>query len=131
MKDEEKLFSVTAKDCRWDYYSGTGKGGQNRNRKMKCARCFHDPSGAVGKSEEENSLEQNKKKAFVRMAKSKKFQDWVRLEGMKKLGVFSSIEHKVNEGLIKDTIVESKQDGKWIKDNSLQITAIDVKLMEG
>ena len=44
----ELLFSVTADDCEWDYYNGTGKGGQNRNKRATCVRVRHRASGAVG-----------------------------------------------------------------------------------
>lgn len=51
-ENKEILVRVTAKDCRWDYYRGTGKGGQKRNKTENCVRCTHIKSGAVGKSEE-------------------------------------------------------------------------------
>ena len=46
------LFSVTAGDCKWDYYRGTGSGGQKKNKTSNCVRCTHTASGAVGKSED-------------------------------------------------------------------------------
>jgi len=64
MKEKEILFSVTASDCRFDYYSGTGAGGQARNKSLSAVRCTHIASGAVGKSEEERSQKQNKITAF-------------------------------------------------------------------
>jgi len=30
VKERKLLFSVTAKDCRWDYFKGTGAGGQKK-----------------------------------------------------------------------------------------------------
>jgi protein subunit release factor B len=50
-KEREKLFSVTEKDCRFDYFRGSGKGGQKRNKTDSAVRCTHAPSGAVGASE--------------------------------------------------------------------------------
>ena len=36
MTEERKpLFSVTAKDCNWDYYRGSGSGGQKKNKTSK------------------------------------------------------------------------------------------------
>lgn len=40
---------------------------------------IHHPSGARGESREERSQLQNKKTAFVRMAKTKEFQLWLRI----------------------------------------------------
>ena len=49
------LFSVTAKDCRWDYFRGSGKGGQKSNMTSSRVRCTHKESGAVGQSDETRS----------------------------------------------------------------------------
>ena len=49
------LFSVTAADCRFDYYRGSGKGGQKRNKTSSAVRCTHIASGAVGASDDTRS----------------------------------------------------------------------------
>ena len=41
---------------------------------------IHHPSGARGESREERSQLQNKRAAFVRMARSPTFQLWLRIE---------------------------------------------------
>ena len=46
----EKLFTLTAKNFRWDYFRGSGKGGQKRNKTSSGVRCTHEESGAVGQS---------------------------------------------------------------------------------
>ncbi len=51
----ELLFSVTAKDCRFDFYRGSGAGGQHRNKTDSAVRVTHLNSGAVGKCEESRS----------------------------------------------------------------------------
>ena len=96
---KQKLFSVTAKHCRWDYYKGSGAGGQKRNKTENCVRCTHEPSGAVGKSEEGRSKEQNKKKAFRRMAESKEFQNWLRLEVSRATGAWAEVVAKIEREL--------------------------------
>ena len=108
----EKLFSLTKKDFRWDYYRGSGKGGQKRNKTENCCRCVHEPSGAVGKSEEGRSKEQNRKRAFRRMAESKKFQDWCRLEAAKVCGDAELVRQKVEQEM-KKIRVETREDGVW------------------
>lgn len=76
--ERELLFSVTKKDLRVDTFRSGGKGGQNQNKRDTGVRITHLVSGAVGESREERSQEQNKQKAFRRMAESSKFQLWVK-----------------------------------------------------
>lgn len=77
---KQRWFSITAKDCNWSYYRGSGKGGQNRNKNDTAVRCSHKPSGAVGTAEEHKEQKQNKRVAFKRMAESKEFQSWLKLK---------------------------------------------------
>src|SRR5690349_7539429 len=96
---KEKLFSVTAKDLVFEYYSGSGKGGSNRNAHQNCVRIKHPPSGAVGRSEDERSLPQNKKKAFVRMYESKEFQKWLKIEITRQTCNLKQVEEIVDKQL--------------------------------
>jgi len=70
----EKILSVTLKDCDVQTKRGSGKGGQNRNKRDTAVRIVHRASGAVGESQEERSQLQNKRAAFRRMAESDKFK---------------------------------------------------------
>lgn len=80
MKNRRLLFSVTADDCIFIEKRGSGKGGQKRNKTSSAIQCFHEPSGAMGESEDGRSQSQNRKIAFERMAKSAKFQVWLKLK---------------------------------------------------
>lgn len=113
--DRKPLVSVTAKDCRWDYFNGSGKGGQNRNKRANCVRCFHDPSGAVGKSEDERDQAQNKKLAFKRMAASKEFQAWIKLESMRQNGIMAQIEQQVEQEMKKVKVEGKDENDRWIE----------------
>lgn len=95
----EKLFSVTAKDCRWDYYKGSGAGGQKRNKTENCVRCTHIESGAVGKSEEGRSKTQNKERAFQRMVASPEFKKWHRYKVAQVTGALAEMEAKIDRDL--------------------------------
>jgi len=109
------LFSVTAKDCRWDYYRGSGKGGQKKNKTSNCARCTHLASSAVGKAEEGRSQRQNRERAFRRMVETIEFKNWLKLETCRKVGDLAEIEKRVNKE-IEDAIVEIRKNGKWTKE---------------
>jgi protein subunit release factor B len=68
------LLSVTLKDCDVQTKRGSGKGGQNRNKRDTAVRIVHRASGAVGESQEQRSQLQNKRAAFLRMAQTPAFQ---------------------------------------------------------
>lgn len=112
---KQLLFSVTAKDCRWDYYRGSGAGGQKRNKTSNCCRCTHLDSGAVGTGESGRSKEQNKQLAFRKMAQSEKFKQWQKMEVLRITGELNKIEQKVEAELAdpEKTKVEIWKDGKW------------------
>lgn len=52
-----------------DYYSGTGKGGQNRNRHYNCVRIRHLPSGIIVVATEHRSQHKNRELAMARLVK--------------------------------------------------------------
>lgn len=74
----EHVERVTIKDCVVQTLRGSGKGGQNRNKRDTAVRITHPPSGAVGYAEDERHQLQNKRLAFRRMAESPAFQRWAR-----------------------------------------------------
>lgn len=109
----ELLFSVTAKDCRFDYYRGSGKGGQKRNKTSSAVRCTHLASGAVGQAEDTRSQQRNKQIAFRRMAETSKFRDWHKLECAKRTGRLREIEELVDREMAMNTRTEVYADGAW------------------
>jgi len=108
------LFSITAKDFNIDYFSGTGPGGQNRNKVKVCCRITHKDSNAVGISKELKSQVQNKKLAFKRCIESEKFKNWHKIEIARRLRQFEDIDKKVEEEM-KKIKIEVYKDGKWIE----------------
>lgn len=107
----ELVFSVTLKDCEVQTKRGSGKGGQNRNKRDTAVRIVHPPSGAVGESEEERSQLQNKKAAFKRMVSTREFTNWVR----RRSGATTLAEVAVAEQMrprnLKMEVLDA--DGKW------------------
>jgi protein subunit release factor A len=65
----ELIFSATRKDFDVDWFSGTGGGGQHRNKHQNCCRITHRPTGIRAQSTEYKSREQNKRAAFKVVAK--------------------------------------------------------------
>lgn len=93
------LFSVTAADCRWDTFRGTGKGGQKRNKTESGVRCTHLASGAVGQSDDSRSQHDNRRTAFKRMAATAEFKAWHRREVGKHLGEEQIIQDAVDRAM--------------------------------
>lgn len=114
----ELLFSVTASDCRFDYFRGSGKGGQKRNKTSSGVRCTHKESGAVGVSDDTRSQHDNKKIAFQRMAETKAFKAWHKLEVAKRTGALAAAsDYADREVRSKRTTVEIQRDGRWVPEH--------------
>lgn len=97
---KSKLFSLTSKDFTFEFFRGTGHGGQNINKVETCVRIIHKASGAVESCCEERSQYQNKVKAFKKLTQNKKFKNWLRIEAARMMGVMKSdkeIEKEVDE----------------------------------
>lgn len=125
---KEILFSVTASDCRWDYFRGSGKGGQKRNKTSSGVRCTHIVSGAVGQSDDTRSQHTNKRIAFERMINTDTFKMWHRLECARRMGDEMKIRDAVNEAMKPWNIHEEIQvNGKWISSSTPSKEDIDTQ----
>jgi protein subunit release factor A len=80
------LFSLTARDFRFDTFRSGGKGGQNQNKVESGVRCVHEASGAVGTARDSRDQHKNRKAAFLRCVKSDTFQKWHKIEVARRLG---------------------------------------------
>lgn len=118
-KNRELLFSVAAKDCIMDTFCSGGPGGQNQNKRKTGVRFRHPPSGAVGESREQRSQEQNKRTAWRRMAESKQFQTWAKIQAARMCDRLSGrkpieavVEELMDEKNLRVDVKDSN--GKWI-----------------
>lgn len=110
------LFSVTADDCDWDYFKGTGAGGQKRNKTSSAVRCTHRDSGAVGRCEDSRSQRDNRIEAFTRMAATSKFKVWHKLEVARRTGVEVQVEEEVDRLMQPHNLrIEVKESGLWVQ----------------
>jgi protein subunit release factor B len=118
---KEILFSVTANDCEWSYTRGTGAGGQKKNKTSSAVHCMHRQSGAHGYAEDDRSQSVNRKIAFERMANSKEFQSWHKMEVLRRSGQMAQIDAEVERSL-KKVKFEVRRDGIWteVSENELR-----------
>lgn len=76
----ELLFSITKKDLQITWFSGTGGGGQHRNKHQNCCRIKHLESGALVTGQEERSRKQNLQKAFRRLVEHPTFKNYIKIK---------------------------------------------------
>ena len=107
------LLTLTKKDFVIWYYSGTGAGGQHRNRHMNCVKIRHAASGVTGCGTEQKSRIQNKRMAFKRLVADPKFRSWLGMQSLHKEAVDRAVEEAMNP---KHLSIEIWRDGKWVKD---------------
>jgi protein subunit release factor B len=81
-----KLFSISIKDCDVQAFKASGAGGQKRNKTSNAIRVVHALSGARGQCSEHREQSQNKQIAFRRMAETKEFKNWVKIQVAKLQG---------------------------------------------
>lgn len=60
---------LTKKDFKLEWYSGSGAGGQHRNKHQNCCRITHIETGMCERGTESKSRVSNQKTAFMRLAK--------------------------------------------------------------
>jgi len=90
------LFSVTKKDLEISYFSGSGAGGQHRNKSKNCVRIKHSDSRVVVIGTEQRSRAQNKKTAFKRLVNHVDFKNWLKFTSLKKSHNWKEIEKEIN-----------------------------------
>lgn len=78
-------------------------------------RCVHRASGAVGESDLTRHQSENKKIAFRKMAESKEFKLWHKLETARFLGDKLTVEEKVDIAMSDVNLrIEGKNNGRWV-----------------
>lgn len=58
------MKEFTEDQFKFEWFSGTGKGGQHRNKHQNCCRCIHLPTGISANGTASRSREDNKKMAY-------------------------------------------------------------------
>ena len=94
---KELLFSVTKKDFDIQFFSGTGAGGQHRNKHQNCVRMTHPESGVTATGQTSRSREGNLRSAFKAIADNKTFKAWLQMEASERLMNGQGIRDKVRQ----------------------------------
>ena len=107
------LFSLNKKDFKLQYFRGSGKGGQHRNKTDSACRIIHPNSGAVAECQEQRSQNQNRIIAFKRLIKTPKFKIWHNNK-VNEVLKGKTIEQKVSESMTDENLkIEVKINNQW------------------
>ena len=117
---KELLFSLKPnKDYKIEYFSGTGAGGQYRNKHQNCVRIIHKDSGVIVTGQSHRNRKSNEREALLNLLKHPKFKVWHTMKVQEYLDG-KTLEEKVDEMLSPENLkFEVRQDGKWIEVNDI------------
>lgn len=110
---KELLFSVTKNDLEVDWFSGTGCGGQYRNKHQNCCRIQHKDSGAIATGQSQRDRVSNLKEAMENLTKSPKFKAWVKVRVGEVTGEKADIEAKVDRAMRHLKFEVKDEEGNW------------------
>ena len=110
---KELLFSVTKNDLEVDWFSGTGCGGQYRNKHQNCCRIRHKDSGAIATGQSQRDRVSNLKEALENLTKSPKFKAWVKVRVGEVTGEKADIEAKVDRAMRHLKFEVKDEAGNW------------------
>ena len=94
--EKHLLFSLTKKDFVVQTFCTGGNGGQRRNAKQNGVRIIHPASGARAEHRDGRDQAQNKKAAFCKLAETKEFKAWHKMEVARLLGQFADLDARVD-----------------------------------
>ena len=110
---KELLFSVTKNDLEVDWFSGTGCGGQYRNKHQNCCPIRHKDSGAIATGQSQRDRVSNLKEAMENLTKSPKFKAWVKVRVGEVTGEKADIEAKVDRAMRHLKFEVKDEAGNW------------------
>lgn len=109
----ELLFSISKKDFKIDWYSGTGAGGQNRNKHANYCRLTHIESGAIATGQDHKEQKSNLRDAFSKIQQTMAFKSWHSIK-IREMLEAKTTEQVVDEMMSDENLrVEVKVNGKW------------------
>ena len=112
---KELLFSITKKDFDIDYFSGTGAGGQYRNKHKNCVRLKHKESGVISTGQSNRDRISNMKEAIKGLLENIKFKLWLNTK-MNEIIEGKTLDQKIDEMMNPCNIkVEIKEENKWVE----------------
>lgn len=119
---KELLFSITKNDLEVDWFSGTGCGGQYRNKHQNCCRIRHKDSGVIATGQSQRDRPSNLKEAMENLVKSPKFKAWINMKVAEVTGEKADIEAKVDKAMNHLKFEVKDELGRWKEVQEDEIT---------
>jgi len=119
---------LTPKDFTYDWFSGTGAGGQHRNKHQNCLRLTHNETGIRVVSQSNRSRRANKRIAYEEMAcrlKNHYSSDTVKVQATDTIK-----SYKIEDGFVIDHRIEHKTQILSLDDYDFSVKVPDVILSE-
>ena len=111
------LFSIKKKDFKIDYFSGTGSGGQHRNKHQNCVRIQHIESNVMSTGQSSKSRKNNIKEALSGLIKKPKFKLWLNRK-IYEIKSKKTLEEHVEEAIqSKNLKIATRKNNKWISNS--------------
>jgi len=115
-KIRELLFSILPKDFKIGYFSGTGAGGQYRNKHQNCVRLHHLDSGTIVTGQSNRNRKANMDEAKKNLVKHPKFKMW-HAQKVREIIDGKTLDEKVKEMMIPENLrVEVRKGGNWLSE---------------
>lgn len=125
----EVIFQARKKDFNVQWFSGTGPGGQHRNKHQNCVRITHIPTGMRETCQSHRERSRNLREAFKALA-SRLVENSVREEKRSRYGnsemirTYHAVDNYVKDSVSGETeqfspVLEGKKLGKMIEARKL------------
>lgn len=122
--ERKLIFSATKKDFKVDWFSGTGAGGQHRNKHQNCCRITHVPSGLTETGQSHRERTRNLRDAFGRLV-TRLVEHYVQQDDRERYGSSERVrtyheprqtvlDHASGERRSYDGVVDGKEFGELI-----------------
>lgn len=94
-EDHQLLFSITKNDFKIERTKGSGKGGQNRNKRETAIRITHKETGISSYCADQRNQHQNLTKAFKNLINKPEFQKYLRLRSARAAVDIRKLDKKI------------------------------------
>lgn len=91
-------FTLTKKDFEITWFSGSGAGGQHRNKHNNCIRIKHPPTGVIVTGQSHKERLSNQKEAMKSLVNNPKFKSWCDLK-LREIEMGKTVEQMIDEDM--------------------------------